>query len=646
MFAGVGYRPEIDGLRALAVVIVVLFHAGVPWFSGGYVGVDVFFVISGYLITGILLREIRAGSFSYRAFYERRARRILPALLAVLSATLPLAYATMLPEQLESHAAAMLTVFSAVSNVWFWRTSGYFGETAELQALLHTWSLSVEEQFYLFFPLVLTTLLRWRKGRRLVLGLVMLALVSFAVAQWGILRSPVAAFYLIVTRAWELMAGALLASSRFGERGFSRRAANECGAVVGMVAIVASTFLFDSRTPFPGWPALLPVAGTVLLIATARPGGAMTRLLALRPVVFVGLVSYSLYLWHQPLMVFARLGLEAHDGDAWLLGAGAISLPLAALSWWLVEQPFRSKRADRSPLVSPRALVGTLGGWTAALSLLAGLGLATGGFEQSFLQGLSPDQRARFRRIEQHAGKNLYHHMVPSSGCVHWSKAVDAELREVVERCAGEGRRGLLLVGDSHAMNLFNVLAKSKRYPFLIGVSQGGCRPHDPRPNCHYEGVDTLVEQYPEAFQAAMFHQSGSYLLLDGHGRPDAWGAFVEGAEFSPDLEAIDAVWNYVRTLNQRVPTTWVGPWAEGRVDYAKATALDTTELNRVSLERFEQLDRVIEARGPDLSYRSMVRALDLEPEDFVVEGDCLLFGDADHFSPCGEDWLAGRLRL
>lgn len=336
------YRREIDGLRALAVLPVILFHAGFAGFDGGFVGVDVFFVISGFLITSILVAELETGKFSLVSFYERRSRRILPALFFMLLVCLPLAWVLLLPADLEDFSQSLMAVVGFVSNVFFWWTSDYFAAAAELKPLLHTWSLAVEEQYYLFFPLVFWGL--WRFGRRAVFGVLILALLaSLVLAQVAVVKKPVAAFYLLPTRAWELLVGALIVfmSPRIDAQ-MARRFVPDIGAGLGLVMILVAVIWFDKSTPFPGLYALLPTVGTALIISFARPQTAVGRCLGWTPFVKVGAISYSAYLWHQPLLAFVR-----HEAlqppTQWLLGAVVVvSLGLAYFSWRFVETPFRT----------------------------------------------------------------------------------------------------------------------------------------------------------------------------------------------------------------------------------------------------------------------------------------------------------------
>jgi peptidoglycan/LPS O-acetylase OafA/YrhL len=339
------YRKEIDGLRAVAVVPVVLFHAGVAGFAGGYVGVDVFFVISGYLITSLIRGRLQAGSFSLLRFYERRARRILPALSLVTFACVLPAWWWMAPEDLVRFGSSVAGVGGFISNAVFWRQSGYFGLAESESPLLHTWSLAVEEQFYLAFPLFMLIVWRWR-GRWPVAVMAAAAVGSLALANWGAYRHPDAAFYLAPTRAWELLAGGLLAMTSLYAGAWARipRWGHEALALGGLALIVLAVGIFNRATPHPSLYTLIPVSGTVLCIAAARPSTLTGRLLGARPLVGVGLISYSLYLWHQPLLAFSRLRSLEQPSPALTFAMVAASLVLSTLSWRLVESPFRRGR--------------------------------------------------------------------------------------------------------------------------------------------------------------------------------------------------------------------------------------------------------------------------------------------------------------
>jgi peptidoglycan/LPS O-acetylase OafA/YrhL len=339
----VDYRREVDGLRALAVLPVIFFHAGFEIFSGGFIGVDVFFVISGYLITSIILAELTAGKFSVSNFYERRARRILPALFFVTVACIPFAWMWLLPSEMKGFSQSLAAVSVFGSNVLFWRQSGYFDTAAELKPLLHTWSLAVEEQFYVLFPLFL--MLAWRLGKKWIVAL--LATVSFAslgVAHWGALNKPAATFFLLPTRGWELAIGAFIAFyfSR-KERTDLPAAANQLLSLAGLALVVFGIFAFSKATPFPSLYALVPTVGAALIILFARPQTVVGTLLGSKAFVGIGLISYSAYLWHQPLFAFSRHIVLQEPTTGRLLSLTGATLGLAYISWRYVEQPFRQK---------------------------------------------------------------------------------------------------------------------------------------------------------------------------------------------------------------------------------------------------------------------------------------------------------------
>ncbi|WP_416137165.1 acyltransferase family protein [Halomonas sp. HK25] len=349
------YRPEVDGLRAIAVIPVILFHAGFEWFSGGYIGVDVFFVVSGYLITGIIYGEMQQDQFSIIKFYERRARRILPALTFVSLISLVVAWRWMLPEEFKSLSESLVAVNLFVSNIYFWQDMGYFDGPAELKPFLHTWSLAVEEQFYLFFPLFMLLIARFKKVA--VLSILCLGfMASLALAEWGSETHPSANFYLLPTRAWELLAGAIIAiylhNRAFNPSGMLSNLMAGSGLALVMLAIV----FFDETVPFPSLWAVVPVLGTSLVILYANTRNMVGQLLSLKPMVGIGLISYSAYLWHQPVFAFAREMSFAPLTQVDFLQLSILSLLLAWFSWWFVEQPFRNKQLVSRPQIFKASL--------------------------------------------------------------------------------------------------------------------------------------------------------------------------------------------------------------------------------------------------------------------------------------------------
>ena len=343
--SSMGYRPEIDGLRAVAVIPVILFHLGCGWIAGGYVGVDVFFVISGFLITSIVTSDLEAGTFTLREFWARRIRRILPTLIVVMAASLTMGALVATPNDRADLGKQALAALLSVANIFFWWNTGdYWGDDAARSPFLHTWSLSVEEQFYVFFPLVVWLVIRFRPlwlGR----GMLWVAISSLCLFLWGVTTHPTATFYLLPTRAWEMATGGLLAIlSRKIQTPEDQSLAEPFRllALAGLGMIVAS-YLF---LPTLNGGLVIAVLGTAFVIAFAR-SGACHAILSHRYLVFVGRISYSLYLWHWPVIVFAdSLGM----GNSRMLQFAVIGL-LSIASYWLVEQPTR-KRRGMIPLIA------------------------------------------------------------------------------------------------------------------------------------------------------------------------------------------------------------------------------------------------------------------------------------------------------
>lgn len=349
------YRPEIDGLRAVAVIAVVLYHAEFIFreatlFTGGFIGVDIFFVISGYLITSLILKDLREGDFSFLRFYERRVRRILPALFLVMLVSIPFAWRLLLPVAMDDYAGSILSSLAFGSNFWFVQGEGYWAEPSALKPFLHTWSLSVEEQFYVVFPPLLLFL--WRFSRDHLLSVFSIGIVlSLCVAEFAFDDYREFTFYLLPARAWELLAGAFLAKLEIDRGRGAPSGFFLLMPLLGVILIVYSIIYFDSETKHPSLFTLIPILGTMLFIWFSRKGELITDLFGSRAFVGIGLISYSLYLWHFPIFAFARIenGIPSSANKLlWIL----VSLGLSIITYYLVERPFRSKSAiGRSSLL-------------------------------------------------------------------------------------------------------------------------------------------------------------------------------------------------------------------------------------------------------------------------------------------------------
>ena len=352
------YRKEIDGIRALAVISVILFHAGFSTFSGGFFGVDIFFVISGYLITKVIVEELENGTFSLLNFYERRVRRIVPALSFVMLCTLPLAWLWMIPQDLEEFSRSLISTPLFLSNFLFYSTSDYFSTNSEFKPLIHTWSLAVEEQYYNLFPLFLMFI--WKLGKKWsIFLLLIIATTSFFIAKNNSLTKPLYAFYMLQSRAFEILIGAIIAllikdkEELFYKESPTRIAViyqkytsiiDHSLSIAGLAMMIYAILFFDKNTQNPTLFALMPIIGTALVLAFATNKNFIGKFLSHKILVGIGLISYSAYLWHQPLFAFARLKtIDNNLSQIFLFILCLISFLLAFFSWKYIENPFRNK---------------------------------------------------------------------------------------------------------------------------------------------------------------------------------------------------------------------------------------------------------------------------------------------------------------
>jgi peptidoglycan/LPS O-acetylase OafA/YrhL len=356
------YRREIDGLRAIAIISVLMFHANMQPFSGGYVGVDVFFVISGYLITTILAAELEQGTYSIVSFYERRARRILPALFAMLAVTLPFGYMLLNPADLVYFAKSLLGSVLFLANITSYLQSGYFDAASDVKPLMHLWSLAIEEQYYVVFPLLLAAIWRLRLIK-VFLAILLCSLTSLGIAEFKLDKDISSAFFYLHSRAWELGVGALLALSMMPQLEARLKfevplTVRQLLAFLGLAMIIFSIVGFGPGTRFPGASALVPTVGAALVIACATQHTLVGRLLGTRYLVGVGLISYSAYLWHQPIFAFVRYQSPNHLSTPVLYALILLTLGVAYLSWRFVEAPFRQKGRMTRKTIAIISLVG------------------------------------------------------------------------------------------------------------------------------------------------------------------------------------------------------------------------------------------------------------------------------------------------
>jgi len=520
------YRPEIDGLRSLAVVPVVLFHAGFSMFSGGFVGVDVFFVISGYLITSILAAEIERGKFSIIRFYERRARRILPALFFVLVICVIAAWVLLPPLEMKRFAQSLFSVPLFASNVFFWNTSGYFEADTELMPLLHTWSLAVEEQFYLVFPLLLVALWRFKR-QNISWILIGLAILSLCIAEYLLKHNPASAFYLIQARGWELLIGAWVALNR--EQVQSRLSANVASILTafGTALILGAVFAFDKHTPFPGLFALGPTLGAALIILFGTPENGVGRLLSNKFLVSIGLISYSAYLWHQPLFAFTRIWSISHPSQIVMGTVVLVSFALAYLTWKFVEAPFRNPGRFRQRPIFVMSAIGSL-----CFMVIGIVGHIQGGYAYRF-----SDDQVRFLDHFENSRKEWKYFTsmgIPQkfrAECDFYdiqsyrnerpTKKARPSIDESCHMRSPTAKYVVLIWGDSHAQQLAPGLKKALPGEWqILQIASSGCAPQirtSPNPDdyCHQSNwfaLQSILQARPDV---VLIGQNTGHQLAD-----------------------------------------------------------------------------------------------------------------------------------
>ena len=632
------YRPDIDGLRAVAVLAVVLHHLSAPLMPGGYVGVDVFFVISGYLITRIISREMEEGTFTFTRFYERRARRIFPALFAVLAVTLIAGYFLLLPSDYSGTLRGALGTLFFASNIVFWRdmAAGYFAATdAGLNPLLHTWSLAVEEQFYVFFPVLLLVCYRYFR-RRIILILLGCAVVSLAGAALLVQTKSVAVFFLLPFRAWELLVGSLLALNAVPA--IRSRALREAVAGAGLLVILIACFLYNAKTTFPGLAALAPVLGAAAIMHSGASGPSIAgRLLQWRPVVYIGLISYSLYLWHWPLIVLTRYAMGMESITPYIPVLFAASLALGSLSYHFIEQPFR-----RGMRVTRKFVFSSSSVFTSILAMASVIGLMRGGFEARFNPEVVKLDQARSPQI-------------PFANCD--GKPIESAC--ILGRY--EGNPTMLLWGDSHMLAWMPALDKyaASQETRAVFANLSTCPPMlgvDIAINAICSAQNLAVKNYllanPEiktvvmsAFWSAYFRENGP--LTAQTGNPPAKG--IDAAK-----NALASTIQWLRDNGRRV--VLVGPVPVYDKSVPMALALDKTtdrtllhtsvkEQHKKHASFFEVVEGTKRRGGAVTSFRF------LDPIEWLCAEECMvmkdgipLYRDSNHLSVAGAMALEGRL--
>lgn len=607
----------------MAVLPVVFFHLDIGLFSGGFVGVDVFFVISGFLITSLISAEMSDGTYSVTNFYVRRARRIFPALFFMCAVAAMFVLLLCLPSDARKFGSSLAAATLFVSNIYFYVTADYFGAAAETQVLLHTWSLAVEEQFYIFFPLILFSVRKHLavRERQILIGLTM---ISLATSVWLVQTDQAGAFYLLHSRAWELLLGALLATGVIPIVR-SRASAGALG-LLGLALIAGSVLLYEKAMPFPGLAALPPCIGAALLIHTGKDSSLMaSRLLSLSWVRFIGLISYSLYLWHWPVGVIARqLGfwygwdpdLKPHK-----LGVLFLSFAFAVLSWHFVERPFRQR---------PYRLgsAATLSTSVAAMAAFAVVAVFVYPLSQRFWQ--LPDDAQRMLAVLDSA----YLGSMRSRSCLLRTEAEPfSQFDQASCLRMSETKPNWLLIGDSHAADLWGGLAQANPEVNVLQATATGCKPV----------LDSSGEQQCTDLMSFLF---------TGFIPKHRFDAIVLSARWnSKELGALRATANLLKAHAERVVV--LGPRVEYKQDLPWILTAGIVQHNpaiadRLRVSKQKQTDRLFaqHLRQDGIAYISLYQAICPNNRCRVTdEAGLPLAFDYGHLTASGSAFVARQIK-
>ena len=527
----------------------------------------------------------------------------------------------MAPFQLKRFAWSLAAVSIFASNFLFWRTSGYFEPSAEEKPLLHTWSLGVEEQYYVLFPLFI--ILLWRLGiKRLASIIALVALLSLVYSEWGWRNHPTVNFYFTPTRAWELLIGSLLAFSCFRKPLYERVSPTLSNwiSATGLLLIFSAIFFYDKTTPFPSLYAVVPTVGTAMILGFGQKDSYTVRLLSLRWLVGIGLISYSAYLWHYPLFAFAKIRSQTDLSNLFSCLIIVATFIFAFLSWKYVETPFR-KRSISKIKIFTFAITSSV-----IFTFLGILGHVGNGFYAR----LNEAQLAAYERVrESNSGG-------PTFGkCQFQTESVDSSFLKRFDECAKHGP-AILIVGDSHGYDLFNVVVFNSNRDFIVSISKGACRPYPPRPDCHYLSALEFISTFKNRIDTVIFTQAGTYYLTDS--------AIAPINEF-----LITKTQDYLTRLSENARVIWLGPKAEPNIDLLNMNILfkDFSERDgHLEKKNIYVLDEMLIVKNYNqrFAYISTVKTVNYDfKKDFFVSGK-YTYSDTDHWSTWGEQYFGARL--
>jgi len=632
-------RDDLDALRFLAVLGVVLYHIGLPQARNGFIGVDLFFVLSGFLIMSSIIRDKGQGQFSVGSFLEKRARRILPALLLVLVINIPVILFIFSPQDIEQTFTSYLSILLFAPNVYFWEQSGYFDTEAKLQAFLHTWSLGIEIQFYILLGLYVSFLSRRSKDNYLVNSLKVMSIGSFALCALFAFWKPGANFFLLPSRIWEFTVGSVIAiyMSRDNVRKVKYKTQFQI-KILGIVIIMLCLFFPIELSPWPSTFTIVPIFGAALVLAFGGRSEISRPNMPHRIIVYLGRASYGWFLWHWPVIVYANYVSDNQVSMGRLALFALFTLFIATIQLRFFERKFQDRNQVSRQVLQKKTVAGTL-----LIAIICIAGVISDGFDAIWRQ-----TRVTFTEKEL---LNIYlsrekesQIVAVNSNCKFSVRSTNELNDEAVKNCLDMFGPAVIVIGDSHGLVLFDIIARSNIQKFVIGLASPGSRPSNGISGQYSEVLDYVKNNRARVAQV-LFMQSGSYLLEDRFGRVDSNSLFQKGEMVRVAKDNIQLTADYLDQLSKLTKVVWVGPYTQSRINVNNSNNWYLTKsISHHVVRSFAVLDSYLfkVSRQSGISYVSSLRNLKFR-ENRVLSGNCVVWRDPDHFSICGRSLLAKR---
>lgn len=630
------YRPDIDGLRFIAVFPVILFHLDLNIFKGGFLGVDVFFVISGFLITNIIFKQIENNEFSIYKFYLRRARRILPALFVVLLLTICLSYIFYFPEELEHSAKTVLSVVFFVSNIFFWKTTNYFNDLTQQSPLLHTWSLAVEEQFYIFYPLIFVFFTKFLKKSNLIIAFVIVFFISLSLSSYAVQYHPNANFFLTPFRIFELLTGCIIALISYPKKNFyfSSTFINNIISFTSLIVLLLTFIFFNKFSLLPSYFSLATVLSTALLIfCLPHSDKKIKYLLSNKPIVFLGKISYSLYLFHLPFVVFFQIDKSFIDITIFLL----LLIFLSYLSWKYIENPFRNKK-----IINNKFFLKIL---FFSVFIIICLSIFTLNFSKNkifdniLVKSLNEEKKLIYQSIKKVRleYKQLDEDPYINFNCKISTLKIDDKFLKKFENCKKSNSKFILILGDSHARDIYLSFLKVVDYDFVVGLLPAGCRPHSQILKCKdlYNEYKKFIIKEKNNSKILIYSQSGSKLLKHQYTLP------IQTLKIKKTID-------YLNKININQNLLWLGPNIEPgiKMNFAALNTIYKKKFTINEIRHLYKVDKKIEEmlKSKKINYLSKIDLMQYNANKDFFLNNSLTYRDQDHWSEFGQIYFGKKI--